>query len=276
MHGLTPLLRNYFTLRGALLGHHSLPWALEEGALAQLQQAVANELALAERALVTSGESGPSGSDGVVQEGVESFLAQLQCHGSASAILARAGLDGAQLRRAVAAELRVAAVLEQVVADAEPDEAALRALYEQNRERFVAPERREVFHILITVNDDYPDNRREPARKRIMALARQLAQGGDFGELALRHSECPSAVEAGRLGVVVAGQLYPELDEKLFVLQQGEISTVVESPLGFHLLRCGTIEAARSLAWDEVKPSLSRRIAERARRRRLQEWLQGL
>ncbi|HEY0635077.1 MAG TPA: peptidyl-prolyl cis-trans isomerase [Gammaproteobacteria bacterium] len=273
MHELITLLENYFTLRGALLSYQQLPWGLEQQQAAQLRQAVAKELTLARRALATESDA-PHEHEAAVQEGVESLHQQLQHHGSTTASLARAGLDGGRLGKAIATELHVAAVLEQVVAEARPDEAQLRALYEQNRARFVTPERREAFQILITLNDDYADNRRDRALARITQLARQLAgEGANFGEMALRHSECPSAVEAGRLGMVIRGQLYPDLDERLFAMSQGEISGVVESPLGYHLLRCGDIEPPRALSWDEVKPSLSQRITERMRRRRLQEWL---
>lgn len=276
MRDLIPSLQKYFTLRGALLSYQRLPWALEEAQAAQLQAAVAKEIALTQRALDTAGEAHQQPSAAIIGESLESFIGQLQQYGSPTALLQQAGLDSEQLREAITQEVIVAEVLEQVMMEATPSEEELRAIFEQNRERFVAPERREVFQILMTVNDRYPENQREVARQRMDELARKArAAPGTFGDLALSHSECPSAVDAGRLGLVPAGHLYPDLDRELFALESGAISNVVESPLGFHLLRCGVIEPLRQLDWHEVRESLTRRLTELRRKRTLQQWLAG-
>ena len=56
-----------------------------------------------------------------------------------------------------------------------------------------------------------------------------------FAELALKHSECPTALQGGVLGIVPRGKLYPELDAVLFSIKAGEVSEIVESEIGFHL-----------------------------------------
>jgi len=59
-----------------------------------------------------------------------------------------------------------------------------------------------------------------------------------FADLALKHSECPTALQGGVLGIVPRGKLYPELDAVLFSLKVGAVSDIVESEIGFHLLLC--------------------------------------
>jgi peptidyl-prolyl cis-trans isomerase C len=94
-----------------------------------------------------------------------------------------------------------------------------RLFYELHRERFQTPEHRAARHILITVNDDYPENARDAARARIERIAADLKGHIErFGELARRYSECPTATQDGNLGLVRPGQLFPQLDQCLFRL----------------------------------------------------------
>lgn len=271
-------LHNYFILRGALLTHERLPWELSAEERQQLEVAVAREERLVIRALAsTSADELSTVVSADATQAETDLITALQQKGEPAKLLAQAGLDRATLHQAMVDELVAAAVLDQVLAAAEPSEEEVLKWFEKNRERFVAPERREAFHILVTVNDEYEENKRDKARERIASVAAQLEKDPElFAELAKLHSECPTAVEQGRLGVVPRGQLYEELEEALFAMDEGGISGVLESPLGFHLLRCGAIDAARELAWEEVKDSLMQRLAERQRKRHLQAWLTGM
>lgn len=269
--------RHYFTLRGALLSQQRLPWQLSDAERSELEAAVAREERLVARALATpmSSLSPPAAAE--VEAAAQEFVAGLTGAGDAQQLLAQAGLDRASLATAIGDELRAAAILDRLTTAAAPDEQEVRLWFERHREQFVVPERREAFHILITVNEEYAENRRDSARRRIDAIAARLqADPDEFATLVQRHSECPTAVEGGRLGVVARGHLYPQLEAPLFALAEGACSGVVESPLGFHLMRCGAIEAARALGWEEVRESLTRRLTARQRKRQLQSWLAGM
>jgi len=66
----------------------------------------------------------------------------------------------------------------------------------------------------------------------------RLAQGKPHKceDLALKHSECPTALQGGMLGVFARGTLYSEIDETLFAMKKNDISGIVETEIGFHLL----------------------------------------
>jgi len=192
--------------------------------------------------------------------------------------LARNGLDEAVLRRALQRELAFDAVMARVAARAPSiGELDLRLFYELHRDRFTRPERRTVRQILITVNDDFVENRAAEALARLERLAdRLVGRAQRFGALARRHSECPSAMEDGRLGTVARGQLYPELDAALFALAEGEVSGVVGSELGFHLLWCEKIHPALSLPFNKVRDQV-REVCEGRQRRNCQKaWIAQL
>lgn len=192
--------------------------------------------------------------------------------------LAKNGLDEEVLRLALHRELIFDAVMQRVAtrrpAVSAQDE---RLFFELHKERFKQPERRTARHILITVNEDFAENRRHAAWARIEQLAERLAgRASRFPSLARKHSECPSAMEGGRLGVVSRGQLYRSLDAVLFSLPEGTISRPVESELGFHLLWCEKIQQRRSLTFSKARKGIRQLLEDRSARSFQKAWIDEL
>jgi len=192
--------------------------------------------------------------------------------------LALNGLDTSTLRSALQRELIFDAVMTRVGARAEAvGEEEVRRFHAEHAERFQIPERRTARHILITINGDYAENSREAARARIEALADELrARPDTFGRLARRHSECPTAMEDGHLGTLPRGRLYPELDAALFALDAGQISGVLESEVGFHLLWCECIEPARRVDLDQAREQIRTRLEAQRRHDCQKAWIARL
>ncbi len=139
--------------------------------------------------------------------------------------------------------------------------------YLMHRQRMHSVETRELRHILITLNEDIPENRRDIAQARLSAIrASLLERPQDFAQEALKHSECPTALNGGLLGTVPRGRLYPELEPIAFALQADELSVIAESPMGLHLMRCDAINLPRDLSLAEASAAIRRHL-ERARQR---------
>lgn len=193
--------------------------------------------------------------------------------------LERNGLDSEGLAAALRRELVFDAVMQLVAAHhAQVDEIDERLFYELHRERFTSAERRAARHILITVNDAFDENRREVARARIERLMDKLAGRPEaiarrFATLARKHSECPTALDGGRLGEVGRGGLYPELDALLFGLAEGQVGGPVESELGFHLVLCERILRGHTLPFSKVREQIRDVLIERRRRNCQKAWL---
>jgi parvulin-like peptidyl-prolyl isomerase len=94
--------------------------------------------------------------------------------------------------------------------------------------------------------------------------------------MALKHSECPTALQGGVLGLVPRGKLYPELDDVLFSIKAGEISEIVESEIGFHLVLCKQIQKAETLSLLKATPKIRQIMNERSRRTCQRSWLASL
>jgi peptidyl-prolyl cis-trans isomerase C len=192
--------------------------------------------------------------------------------------LARNGLSLQTLRDDIQRDMRVEAVLEAVSAKVPPvTNLEVEIFYHLHFERFKIAERRTLRHILVTVNDTLPSNRREEAYQRIVKIRELLLKAPDrFAEQALRHSECPTAMQGGLLGQATRGTLFPNLDEAAFVMRAGQISEILESPLGFHLVRCDNIQPAHVVALATVKTKIREQMLKTRRENKQKAWVRSV
>lgn len=188
------------------------------------------------------------------------------------------GLSADSLRAALARQCKVNAVMERVAARApKVNEVEVGIFYHSHPEKFRQPEQRLARHILISINPDYPENTREAALQRINDIAATLKRKPHkFADLALKNSECPTAMNGGVLGAIVPGTLFPELDQALFALKLNEISTAVETEIGFHLIQCQKIIPAETISLKNATPNIKKVMQERYRRNCQRSWLASL
>ena len=192
--------------------------------------------------------------------------------------LDNAGLDESTLRVAIARDLRFEAVLERVASrEAKVSDLDAEIFYFIHREKFRRLENRTLRHILVTINDDLPGSDRVSAWRHIEALQTQLKNTPDrFADLALKHSECPTAMQGGLLGTLRRGQLYPELEPVAFALRLGELSEIVESPMGFHLLYCVAIEDESFVPFSVVREKIRAHLSARRQKAAQRQWIASL
>ncbi|AFL76107.1 nitrogen fixation protein NifM [Thiocystis violascens] len=268
----------YHLLRAASERFQTTPGALDAERLSQAERQAQQTFELESLVLSSPEARDTLAPEPRLDEAVLAIRQRYPDEDSFLADLTANGLDADTLRQSLRRELVFDAVMQQVGARAEPvSELDEQLFHELHRERFITPERRTARHILITVNDDFAENRREVALARIDAVAAQLkGQAQRFGALARQCSECPTATEDGRLGAVPRGQLYPELDAALFALAEGEVSGVLKSELGFHLLLCERIEPGVEIGFEQARAKIHSVIAARRRLDRQKSWLAEL
>jgi peptidyl-prolyl cis-trans isomerase C len=245
---------------------------------AQAEQTYALEelvLASAEAAAVIIGAE-------AVERSVAEIAGRFDEPAELEADLARNGLDIAALKQALRRELTFDAVMRRIGSRySAVTETDARIFFELHHDRFKTPERRTARHILITVNDDYAENTADASASRAEQLAAKLhAESGNtlqrFARLARRYSECPTAMEDGKLGDIQRGQLYPEVDAVLFALAEGEASEPVASEIGYHILLCERISPARTLPFNKAKERIVSALKERRSREAQRAWVAEL
>jgi peptidyl-prolyl cis-trans isomerase D len=144
----------------------------------------------------------------------------------------------------------------QVAASLTVSEQDLHRAYTEQRERYRIPERVHVRHILLKTADK-PQNEVAAIRKRIEDLLKQAKSGADFAALAQKNSEdTASAVKGGDIDWIGRGQTVPEFEKAAFTLKPGEISGVITTVYGFHILKVEQKEQAHTKTFEEVKGEL--------------------
>jgi parvulin-like peptidyl-prolyl isomerase len=111
-------------------------------------------------------------------------------------------------------------------------------------------------HILLGIKADDTDVAIQDKRKKIEEILSEATSGGDFALLAQQHSEGPSSVRGGDLGFFRRGEMVPPFDSAAFALEVGDISGVVETRFGYHIIKVEERRDGRILDFDEVKDGL--------------------
>jgi len=153
-----------------------------------------------------------------------------------------------------------------------PDD--LRKYYDDHRDQYRMPEQVKVSHILIKTPLPGPDGKVDEkgvaeAQRRAEDLLKQLKSGAKLEDLAKKYSEDPgSAKQGGSLGWIGKGQTVPEFEKTAFSLPKGQISDLVKSSYGFHIIRVDDKQDAHMKSLDEVKgdiePTLKHLKAQQA------------
>jgi peptidyl-prolyl cis-trans isomerase C len=150
------------------------------------------------------------------------------------------------------------------------------AYYEENQARFSGPERAHVRHIVFAAEPEADQETAEAARVKAEAARERALAGEDFAELAREVSEGPTAERGGDLGFVAREQMVPELGDAAFALVPGQISEVVRSEFGFHVIKLEEKRPAGVLPLDEASGRVRLMLTQQRIGAKVQELIQSL
>jgi peptidyl-prolyl cis-trans isomerase D len=156
--------------------------------------------------------------------------------------------------------------LEDLAARAAVSETALREFYDKNPTRWAGIEQRRASHILITSGKDGSAPNPAAAKAMAQALLQQLrAKPGDFARVAREKSkDSGSAGQGGDLGWFGRGAMTKPFEEAVFALKDGQISDIVETSFGFHIIELTGIKGAQAKPFEEVRPQIDAELRKQA------------
>ena len=150
--------------------------------------------------------------------------------------LRKQGLNEKVFRDQIRRGRRVDMLVAQVSADVEePTEEECREYFEEHSGEYGKEERVLAQHILITPKDGSAEAR-TAARAKLEEIRDRVKNGADFGDEATAHSDCPSGKNGGSLGWFSRGMMVPEFEKAAFDMGVGDVSDIVETQFGFHLI----------------------------------------
>ncbi|MCH9662517.1 MAG: peptidylprolyl isomerase [Gammaproteobacteria bacterium] len=145
----------------------------------------------------------------------------------------------------------------------EVSEQELQTAYDQQEQVAGVEEKRKARHILISLPEDAAQDAIDEAYGKVTSLRAQLDEGADFSDLAREHSDDPgSAAQGGDLGEVSRGVMVKPFEEALFALATGQVSEIVTTQFGLHLILLDEVIAGGLGAFDEAKDELTQQVAE--------------
>ena len=128
-------------------------------------------------------------------------------------------------------------VTKTIVSKITVSEEESKKFYDQNIDKFRQDEKVRASHILCSIDAKASIEEKKKAREKAEKLRKELAGGADFAKLAKENSSCPSSKQGGDLGFFGRGQMVPPFEQAAFALKPGEISDVVETQFGYHIIK---------------------------------------
>ena len=153
------------------------------------------------------------------------------------------------------------------------NEQDLKSYYEQNLQRLSSKEERRASHILITAAKDAPEAEKKAARAKAEELLKAVkAKPTSFAEVARKNSQDPgSAVKGGDLDFFGRGAMVKAFEDAAFSLKKADISDIVESEFGYHIIQLTDIKAPKAQSFESLRPSLEADLKKQQAQRKFAE-----
>ncbi len=149
----------------------------------------------------------------------------------------------------------------------------LKAYYEQNLQRLSSKEERRASHILINAAKDAPEAERKAARAKAEELLKAVkAKPASFAEVARKNSQDPgSAVKGGDLDFFGRGAMVKAFEDAAFSMKKSDISDIVESEFGFHIIQLTDIKAPKAQSFEAMRPAMEADLKKQQAQRQYAE-----
>jgi peptidyl-prolyl cis-trans isomerase C len=190
--------------------------------------------------------------------------------------LSERGMTVERLREDARVDMEISKMMDAEVANLPPvtDEQA-RDFYQKNPDKFQQPEAVRASHVLI------PTGQADEAGKKTLhaqaeAILKQAKSGADFAKLAREHSKDSSASQGGDLNFFTRGQMVPAFDKVAFELKPGDISGIVETQFGYHIIKVTERRAASLVPFEQVGGRIRQFLADQQKQARSEAFVDSL
>ena len=191
--------------------------------------------------------------------------------------LAREGFTYSAYRQRIRDELgKMRLINREIKSKIVIGEEALREYYQKNPEKFTDPLEIKIQQVFFPVPQDASREETAVVQREAQAILERARKGEDFSELARKFSKGPEAGDGGLLGYFKHRELKPELEEAGFKLRPGEISDLVRSPAGFHILRVLERKGGEPRPFAEVQFKIREELSEAEAQKKFEQWIKEL
>ena len=148
--------------------------------------------------------------------------------------------------------------------------------YHNNQKDFWEPGKARVRHILILAEEGLSADKKKEKYLLVKSILREVKGGRDFAAAAKEYSEDISASEGGDVGFVEKGKMVPEFENAVYRMKEGEISDIVETEYGYHIIKVDKVLAGRTLPLKDVKEKIQFILSSKKQKSAYEEWMNEL
>lgn len=218
-----------------------------------------------------------SASDTEVEDRMKGMRAQFPSDDEFKKALAARNMSEERLRTDARVEIAISKLLEGEAASLpEATDADAKAFYDTNPDKFKQDESVRASHVLLLVDEKADEATKKKTRAEIDAILKRARAGEDFAALAKAHSKDGSAAQGGDLGFFGKGRMVPEFEQAAFALKPGEVSDVVTTQFGYHIIKLTERKAASTVPLETVNAQVKQFLTEQKKKERVDEFIKSL
>jgi peptidyl-prolyl cis-trans isomerase C len=236
---------------------------IPESQMAEIKNAILENLIITELLFQESKQKGIQVKAEDVTERLQSIKQQVPSEAEFKKVLAENQITESDLRLQIERDMAIQQLINKEVGQKVmiSDEES-KTYYDTHPQSFVQPEQIRASHILIKVDADATEAQKTEARKKITAIQQKLKKGEDFATLANNYSEDTTSKKGGDLGYFGRGKMVEPFEEAAFSLKPNEISDIVETQYGYHLIKVVDKKPEAKLTYAEVKDRLNQYLKQ--------------
>jgi peptidyl-prolyl cis-trans isomerase C len=241
---------------------------LDQSMMLAMREKVIDSLINRELLYQQSKAKGITTDEADIDISIDQIKQRLEAGQSFENLLVEMGITIETMRTQVGQASAIQKLLEaEVYPQAMVSEKESRIFFENNPQYFKKPEEVKAGHILIQIAPDASDEEKLAAREKIKDIQIKIEAGEDFADLARQYSEGPSNVNGGNLGYFDHKKMVKPFSDAAFALKPGEVSTIVETRFGFHLIKVYDKKAKSTYVFEDIKD----RLGELLQQQKMQE-----
>ncbi|MBC8176205.1 MAG: peptidylprolyl isomerase [Deltaproteobacteria bacterium] len=167
-------------------------------------------------------------------------------------------------------------IVERFVDKTTVPENEIKAYYESRLNLFKQPEQVKASHILIKLEPKAKESEKKDALKKIRDVQKKQIKGDDFAKLAKEYSQGPSNAKGGDLGYFKRGQMVPAFEKVAFKLKPGEVSDIVKTRFGYHLIKVVDKKPESTVPYEEIKDRLGQYLKQEKVQKEIKQLVEKL
>ena len=199
----------------------------------------------------------------LIDKELEAIITRMGGRDNFNAALKQVGFSEKDLKHRIKKKELVKQMNAAIKNRADVSAAEIKSFYQSNQKKYFRPEARKISQILVAVKATAGAEERNARLKRAQEVLAKIKAGQDMAVLAWDYSDDPSRVKGGDMGLIHKGRLDPELEKEAFKLKPGQLSDIIKTIYGYHIVRIEADVPSQQLELDDVADKIRKTLAER-------------